>query len=286
MRPASCSTGLGGNAEHSTPTLGMVFPGLMGMTCFQTAQQDRGARGCTGACAQVLPGRLDSRGCCREQCDSHIFSSPKAARCYTEQCPGLAEACSLGGVGSHSNTAACLLPQAFLAGSLAASCRCLDNLGMMAGDLPGADAVTAVSKAFSQGSQKNLLFSAAFQAAPSLNSSPEVVPLAQLGSPQAPSPLPGKPLCTSRWQGKGKASGRRCKGLCNTGACSSPGTSPSARAMNWRSACNPQALPGARRVPVQLPAPSTPKTNSCQQGRFHGNGRVTQDFGTGWKTQL
>lgn len=56
--------------------------------------------------------------------------------------------------------------------------------------------------------------------------------------------------------------------------------------MHQRSACAPQALPGARPVPVQLLAPSTPKTNSRQQGCFHGNGRVTQDFGTSWKTQL
>lgn len=47
-----------------------------------------------------------------------------------------------------------------------------------------------------------------------------------------------------------------------------------------------QSFPQTCLVPVQLPAPSTPKTDSRQQGCFHGNGRVTQDFGTSWKTQL
>lgn len=74
----------------------------------------------------------------------------------------------------------------------------------MAGDLTGADAVIAVSKAFSQGSQKSLLFSAAFQASPSPNSSPEVVPLAQLGSPGLPHPRQGNPSALPGGRGKEK----------------------------------------------------------------------------------
>ena len=73
---------------------------------------------------------------------------------------------------------------------------------------------------------------------PSLNSSPEVVPSARLGSLTTARGIPLRFPVAGR-------SGRRCEGLCNVGACSGPGTSPGARAMCQSSTCAPQALPAA-----------------------------------------
>lgn len=56
-------------------------------------------------------------------------------------------------------------------------------------------------------------------------------------------PLPGKPLCFPMAGRKGKGTGRRCEGLCSTGACSSLGKSPGTRMMHWRSAYASPVLP-------------------------------------------
>lgn len=68
------------------------------------------------------------------------------------------------------------------------------------------------------------------------------------------------------------------------GVCSSPGIRPGARVMSLEEDLyHTSPSLGACLVLVQLPAASTLKTDSRQQGCFHGNSRVTQEFGTSWK---